>query len=135
MKKILGFTGTQLGITREQASLLIHIFGEIHPELFVHGDCIGADSNAHDIAAALGIPVWIHPPLDEKKRAFKQGDFYEEPKAYIERNHNIVDGSTVMVACPNSYREQLRSGTWATVRYAQKQGKKVLIIYPDGSLG
>ena len=29
--------------------------------------------------------------------------------------------------------ERLRSGTWATVRYARKKGRRVIVVRPDGS--
>jgi hypothetical protein len=38
------------------------------------------------------------------------------------------------VACPRTDQEQRRSGTWATVRYARKVGKPVLIIGRDGKI-
>jgi predicted Rossmann fold nucleotide-binding protein DprA/Smf involved in DNA uptake len=42
-----------------------------------------------------------------------------------------VNETGVLVAMPDG-PEELRSGTWATVRYARKQGKDGRIIYPDG---
>lgn len=38
-------------------------------------------------------------------------------------------------AAPKDFKEELRSGTWATIRYAVKQQKRVIIIFPDGSTG
>jgi hypothetical protein len=40
-----------------------------------------------------------------------------------------------VIAAPMSSAEILRSGTWATIRYARKAGKPVLIIWPNGELG
>jgi len=37
-----------------------------------------------------------------------------------------------MIATPGEVDEQLRSGTWSTVRFARKQGKPVHVILPDG---
>jgi bifunctional non-homologous end joining protein LigD len=35
---------------------------------------------------------------------------------------------------PAEPEEQLRSGTWSTVRFAKKQGKPVFVILPDGTV-
>jgi len=61
-------------------------------------------------------------------------DIRRNPKPYLERNHNIVDESELLIACPKSKEEELRSGTWATVRYARKKGVRIILIYPDGSV-
>lgn len=39
-----------------------------------------------------------------------------------------------MIATPSSKEEELRSGTWSTVRYARKLRRPVTLIYPDGSV-
>jgi hypothetical protein len=49
------------------------------------------------------------------------------------RNHRIVDMTRVLVACPDG-EERQHSGTWATVRYARKRGKWIIIVYPDGTV-
>ena len=43
----------------------------------------------------------------------------------------LVDACEVLLATPKG-PEKLRSGTWATVRYARKVGKRIVIIEPDG---
>jgi len=50
----------------------------------------------------------------------------------LERNRAIVDETDILLAAPLESEEQLRSGTWATVRYARKQHKTVLVIFPNG---
>ena len=102
------------------------------PISFHHGDCIGADATAHDYAANLKFHIVIHPPLDAKARAFKPGKVLE-CKPYLVRNHDIVDVADTLIACPDG-PERLRSGTWATVRYALRQRKQVYLIWPDGKL-
>jgi len=131
---IVGFTGTQKGATEAQLAGLGELLAdatEAH-----HGDCIGADAQFHDLCIELGKPVVIHPPDVETKRAHCEGYADILPaKAYKARNHDIVDASDVLFATPDGFKEKQRSGTWATVRYARKQGKRVVVVLPDGSVG
>lgn len=130
---IVGFTGTQEGMTTLQKGsargFLSLISGELH-----HGDCIGADAEMHDIAEALGWDTIIHPPANEAKRAFKSGTRILRPLPYLVRNKHIVEASSIMIATPKEFEEQLRSGTWSTVRYARRRSTAVFIIYPDGEI-
>jgi len=93
-----------------------------------HGDCVGADASFHNIAKELGKRIVIHPPENDKLRAYKHGDRMYSRKPYLQRNHDIVKASDTMIACPDSSKEKLRSGTWATIRYARKNGKEVNLI-------
>lgn len=98
-----------------------------------HGDCVGGDELAHDIAKMLGYKNHIHPPTDNKLRAHKRGDKIEPAKPYIERNHDIVHEVSSMYVMPDSFEEKLRSGTWATWRYTKTRGIHWVIIYPDST--
>lgn len=101
---------------------------------FHHGDCIGADEEAHNAVRAynLLIPITVHPPTDDSRRAFKQGDFARDPTPFLERNRHIVEASEILIACPATETETKRSGTWSTIRYAAKQGREIHIILPNG---
>ena len=148
----IGFTGTQEGMTGEQCSVLASILlQELRKDWsneFHHGCCIGADWQAHRIVRSLFITfrelrgwennIIIHPPKDESRKADIIDNFgiiFKEPKPYLQRNKDIVDETDLLIACPNTKKEVLRSGTWSTVRYARKRKKEVLIIYPDGKCG
>lgn len=132
---ILGVTGTSGPTTTEQISWLWQgLQGSLKHEPVVslhHGDCIGVDDIAHSFAEWMHIPVVIHPPDNDKKRAFCQSEDVREPKPYLDRNHDIVDECEFLLAVPAG-PEILRSGTWATVRYARKVGRPGMICYPDG---
>jgi hypothetical protein len=95
-----------------------------------HGDCIGADAEADAIARKLGLAIVVHPPTDPKKRAFcsQPGDRTHAPLPYLVRNHAIVEACNLLIAAPHTDREVLRSGTWATIRYARSLGVTVLIL-------
>jgi hypothetical protein len=132
----IGFTGTQQGMTGIQAFLLkCELVYTANCE-FHHGDCVGADAHAHAIASAHAFKVVIHPPIKCNKRAWCKGANVTvlPTKDYIARNHDIVDATDMLIATPKTEAEELRSGTWATVRYARKQGKPVVIVYPSGRI-
>ena len=138
MPVIVGFTGTQGGMTPLQklefASRLPQILGvEFH-----HGDCIGSDEEADKIVrrTCLNHRVIVHPPVKDAKRAWValfDEDVLLDPKDYIPRNHDIVDAVEEMFATPKGLEEERRSGTWATIRYAWKVEKPITIIFPDGT--
>lgn len=130
----IGFTGTQEGMTSRQLrsfSLALTCYaGEFH-----HGDCIGADAQAHDAAVILGFEPVIHPPDNPSKRAFKVAKRIMPTFPYLVRNKNIVDNTNMLIATPKEKEEQLRSGTWSTVRYARKKRRPITLVYPDGTVG
>jgi hypothetical protein len=129
----MGFTGTQVGMTAGQKEELQHVLMdgvEIGFTHFHHGDCVGADEQAHDCAKALGYLIVIHPPLNPSKRAYCVGYETREPKDYLDRNHDIVEETAVLIAAPKQRFEVQRSGTWATVRYAWQASKRVALVMP-----
>lgn len=131
----IGFTGTQQGMDKLQSfalSLLLHDW--TLPSEFHQGDCIGADVHAAVIARGIGFKIIGHPPLIQTKRAFYPADEEREPRDYLTRNHNIVLETQEMIATPFQAEEKLRSGTWATIRFAKKLKRKVTIILPNGEL-
>lgn len=127
----IGFTGTSRGMRMVQKAalrdVLIIMSGEFH-----HGDCVGADAEAHDIAVSLRFELVIHPPINPSKRAFKQAKTIRGPLDYLDRNKVIIDETEVLVAAPGETNERVRSGTWSTVRYARRRGREIIIIFPDG---
>lgn len=135
----IGFTGTQRGMTGHQKksfSNFIFPYYKYNDLTFHHGDCIGADEEAHKIISDNFklTKIIVHPPLIQASRAFCKGREVRNLKKYIDRNHDIVDETDFIIATPYQIREIVRSGTWATIRYAKKHKKKAIIIYPDGTL-
>lgn len=125
----IGFTGTQIGMSERQIKRLTQVLLYSNPNWFHHGDCIGADEQAHAVALALGIKVAIHPPSNSSKRAFCKGWKKRYPaKPYSDRNEDIVNETTLLLGAPKSDAEELRSGTWATMRYAWRMGFPVLVL-------
>ena len=140
----VGFTGTQRGLAPSQRKTLAALVAawpagcEAH-----HGDCIGADAQFHTIVTSAGWSTVGHPPIDPKKRANCLFTMSRDPCEYRVRNEAIVVESEIMIATPGQSTEQLRSGTWMTVRLARRHQKArrredgwlpLYVIYPDGSL-
>ena len=131
----IGFTGTQEGLTKQQTQVLKEAL-EYYIELgwhtqFHHGDCIGADREFHNLAKEYGFYIVLHPPDISTKRAFCSDVRFTYPvKPYLERNHDIVNSSDVLIVCPKTKEEVIRSGTWATYRYANKLNKSILLVEP-----
>lgn len=143
----IGFTGTQKGMTdfqkKEVAMILL-----FHKPFFIvkddkpssitfenyqahHGDCIGADAEFEQLAKEYGFTTCAHPASDTgNKRAYCKSDIVLPAKPALKRNKDIVDTADVMIATPGQKGEVLRSGTWATIRYARKCGTPIHIIYP-----
>lgn len=129
----IGFTGTQEGMSELQQKLLHDILAFAVKDgdtvVFHHGDCIGADEQAHEIALTLGCKIHIHPPVNGSKRAFCDAwDAIYESKPYLDRNKDIVNSSIGLIAAPKTTKEEQRSGTWSTVRYATKNNKPIIIL-------
>lgn len=127
---VIGFTGTRAGMTGDQSYAVARILQTLFkggPAQFHHGGALGADHEASTLAGAIGYMPILHPGGDAKRN--------------IARNHEIVEVSKVMIAAPFAGKEMLRSGTWATIRYAQGRLKKkptggsrpLYIVWPDGS--
>ena len=99
---------------------------------FHHGDCIGADEIAWILANYAGYHTLAHPCDIAEKRAFTNSDTIFSTLPPLARNRTIVDVSDLVVATPGEEEEVLRSGTWATIRYAKKQNRPLIIIFPSG---
>lgn len=134
----LGFTGTRIGMTQAQRITLAMCLATLEPSQFSHGDCVGADEQAHGMALIARVPVHIYPPHNEVRRAFCEGAaIVHAPGHYHERDRWLVDASDILIATPKRPLEELRSGTWTTIRYARRQRggnrKHVIVINPDGT--
>lgn len=134
---IVGFTGTRRGLTDPQRELIVNALEMWPPDSeFHHGDCVGADASFHHLVLAYSDRprIIIHPSTLEDQRAYCQdANLYLTPKPPLERNRDIVNEVGFLLACPSG-AEVLRSGTWATIRYARSQGLRGRIFYPGGAV-
>lgn len=135
----LGFTGTREGMSEWQhdeflellVDVLIPKYGPITE--FHHGDCIGADADAHRIIQARCPECCIvaHPCTFEELRAYTKATQIRSPLDSKTRNQNIVLSSSVLLACPLTDVPG-PSGTWQTINMALRANREVYILYSGG---
>lgn len=141
----VGFTGTRKGMLSPQKESFVRLLVFLAPgmESFHHGDCVGADAEAHWMVKQLVIDpkpkIVIHPPENDTNRAFCNSARLDEKvetreaKDYLVRNEDIIDETEVLIATPKGMGEEFRgSGTWHAVRYARKLGRVIWIVWPSG---
>lgn len=138
--KIYGFTGTSKGMTQKQRATFRYLLNELKVTELHHGDCIGADSQAHVLCRELNVHITVHPPIADIKRVFCQARpnvLILDPKPYLVRNRDIVAaGINGLIATPKDFVQpsNLRGqGTWTTIGYARKSRRSIHIIFPDGT--
>ena len=127
---IVAVTGTRHGATREQLRQLARLLlpaSELH-----HGDCVGVDQQAHEIAFGWFMWTVVHPPSKRKFRAFCEGDRVLEPRPYIARNRDLVLASNLVLAVPGDGAKT--GGTWSTIRFARTIEAPLAIIWPGGTV-
>jgi hypothetical protein len=131
----LGFTGTKDGMTAIQKQIVERLIKSAKPEESHMGDCIGADTDFYYLIKAIlpNCKTIGHIPEKDKTRSFLKYDIETDPRPYLVRDKDIVDASDIMIGTPKG-AEILRSGTWATLRYSKKQGKRTIIVYPNGKI-
>lgn len=144
----VGFTGTRRGMTSLQEATVEKILDEVKSlwhardlrlrvealrPRFHHGDCVGSDAGARDVAKRCGFWTASHPPINDSLRAFTTNDETYPPADYRVRDRRIVQMAQLMLATPKFMREEVRSGTWATIRDARKLFTPVIIVWSNGS--
>jgi hypothetical protein len=132
MQKI-GFSGTREGMTPEQRDALYNLLYDFPGAELHHGDCVGSDSEAHQIALDFNFKIVLHPPSNDKLRAFCPGAIdVRDPLPYLIRNEAIVKETNFLVAAPLD--DFHHSGTWYTIRKALAYGKVAYVICRDGKV-
>lgn len=137
----IGFTGTREGMSPRQQNEIGHFLSAHHDwwsdnpvNQAHHGECIGADSDFHELARINGFEVWGHPStLTTRNLGLTGFAFQHDPIKPVTRDHHIVDQTELLIATPLDL-EKVRSGTWTTVRWARKRKRYIFIVYPNGSL-
>jgi hypothetical protein len=130
----IGFMGTHHGMTAAQERVFRSMLAGHKGAALHHGDGVGADAQAHEVARSLKRDITIHPPINGGHRAWKESSDVRAPRPYLSRCKNIVAETDMLIVAPAETQEQRRSGTWSTVRFARKLGRPVFVILPDGTV-
>lgn len=135
----LGFTGTRAGMKPKQAATFSSWINKHKAAIaeFHHGDCVGSDVEAAErVALQTKAAIHTRPGKVDAMRAH-----FDHPRAtiypakdFMARNRDIVDATDVLLATPAELAETLRGGTWSTIRYARKSGKRVVIVNINGEI-
>lgn len=133
---ILAFTGTRRGVSPAQREALPSVLATL-PERVLHGGAEGADTQFNDFIRHAGMfdeNIDVYPTREtiEFWRSYQPRSVIHEPVQPLVRNRLMAHRCDRLLGCPASADEQLRSGTWATVRYARAARKPITIIAPDG---
>ena len=140
-----GFTGSRVGpFAAQRIALTEFVLGSGDDSAIKewhHGCCSGSDEFSHKIAkAAMPIVdlIVLHPPINpSSEMKYAEWDYVNclwwPRRDYLMRDRDIVNECDELVATPSGPEKFRGSGTWYTIRYAIKSGKKVNIIWPDGS--
>ena len=139
----LGFTGSRMGMTAAQAATFKRLISEENVTLFVHGDCVGADAEAHDMIEAIKpeVNIVVAPSLNATLRAWRKPrtGVLCEARASVDRNRAIAVMCEMLVATPRQRVVStsgfiLPSGTEQTINFALDYGRPVRVIKEDGTI-
>ncbi len=134
---ILGFTGTRRGMTPAQRATLADCVSVL-PARAVHGGAVGADEEFDAFLVKAGMPAWdidVYPASAGRWQKWSNaGATTYSVAAPLARNRVIARRCDYLIAAPATAEEVVRSGTWATVRYARKLGKSIVILLPEGGV-
>lgn len=140
----IGVTASREGLTSSQLKLIAMFMAGYRTSYgrdkieFHQGCCVGGDEQLTIMALPLSFYIIAHPPIKiihYSELARDLSDEVLEEKDYLDRNEDIVDASDVILAGPKRLeKEDPRSGTWHTIRYAKAKNKVVIVVGPDGNI-
>lgn len=137
----LGFSGSRRGMSSLQKQAFQKVVNDLQVAKgigkFHHGDCVGADAEAHAFVRNRGIFIIVHPPENATNRAYCVGNEVRPSYDYSTRNRHIVEETDRLIATPLMTEHEQRqsgfgSGTWHAVNFARRCGKQVMVLLPDG---
>jgi hypothetical protein len=106
-----------------------------------HGGAIGADADFHRLVLAHrpDLGGTIHPcDIASQREDFTvdelRGWTVLAEKRPLDRNKDIVSACDRLLACVASDLEELRSGTWSTIRHARDIGRWLVVLGPSGNI-
>lgn len=137
-RSTITFSGTRKGMTGDQSATVFRFLIENGFAVLNHGCCKGADAQAHDLARTLELRIVGYPPsvgTHVDTRVLRDLDERRAPGPYLERNVAMLEESSMLIATPSGWKEQVRgSGTWHAIRAARRRGLRRIVVWPDGSI-
>jgi hypothetical protein len=137
---ILGVTGTRTNVMKVQVRGLWAEYKAAGEFRLIHGGAIGGDEIADSVARLYNLLSVDIYPCEPKRYEYWQRKIKDdittihEVRLPLVRNRIIARDCDRLLALPREMQETLRSGTWATVRYARQNKKPITILFPDGSV-
>lgn len=132
MITVLGFTGTRQHVPEDRLDNLYEAIGCLArggAATLHHGMCFGMDEYGHGYATTHALRTHGWPSNIPGTTAPLRVTTLHTIEKPLVRNRAIVDASDLLIAVPmDPGNEELRSGTWATVRYARAKGIPILFI-------
>jgi len=141
---ILAVTATRQGLTSAQQQMFISVVRNLVCDSFVfhHGAAIGGDAELAYLASGfrqqgktIRIVAWPSNLASQRSSsAVLASDEVKPEMPPLERNVAMIAGADLLLAFPAGFEEEVRSGTWATIRAAERNGIRVTVVWPNGSL-
>lgn len=136
-----GFTGTRripsasddLKIVRSLVAARLQVFSHLEDELVI-GCCVGMDEIVGEVGREMGfrvhgvLPAVMSQVFSRWREICTTHEFMAHSTNYMDRNQYIVNISIDLTAFPYNSTEEIRSGTWSTVRRARSKGIPVVIL-------
>lgn len=120
------FSGMALGVDVWSSEIILSLRKK-NPALRLH--CV-LPCEGQEIKWSTSEQERYHSILRQADEVFYVDQAYS-PKCMMERNHYMVEHTSILLAVYNGVR---RSGTGATVRYAQKLGREIIMIDPSSRI-
>ena len=117
----IGVIGNRAGWTYNEVKKKLETFNIYKTDVIISGGAEGVDTFAQMFAKEIGAKIIIIYPDPQQSI----------PQRYFDRNYKIICESDCMIAFQKFPH---RSGTQNTINAAKKNGKKVIIIGPEGEL-
>lgn len=133
--RVVSFTGArsveQNPVKRIQT--LSKLLKQLKPIKCVFGMAPGWDSIFYSVCRDLRIQLKGWPANPKSIEYCPDILELEKVKPPLERDHDIVADGELLIACPPTDHELIRSGSWATARYNRNLGKPLVHILLSGA--
>lgn len=116
-------TGCAFGIDTDSINFFLHTWKSIKVINLI------VPAAPYNVAWVNTFLNGVHPDMPPKIviRRMPRRKNQTAAKSYMERNTYLADNADVCAAFPHTTQEELRSGTWATIRRFERRDKAVVL--------